>query len=71
MRKTFILFTALVFALSLTAAALAQDDVKQHPSCKYCGMDREKFAHSRMLIETPTGRWWAPAASIAPLWTSP
>ena len=55
MRKTFILFTALIFALSLTAAALAQDEVKKHPSCKYCGMDREKFAHSRMLIEYTDG----------------
>jgi copper chaperone NosL len=24
-------------------------------SCKYCGMDREKFAHSRMLIEYNDG----------------
>jgi copper chaperone NosL len=24
-------------------------------SCKYCGMDREKFAHSRMLIEYDDG----------------
>jgi len=55
MRKTIILFTALVFVLSLTAAAVAQDDVKKYPSCKYCGMDREKFAHSRMLIEYTDG----------------
>jgi len=32
-------------------AALAGDDIHDHPSCKYCGMDRAKFAHSRMLIE--------------------
>ena len=24
-------------------------------SCKYCGMDREKFAHSRMLVEYDDG----------------
>src|SRR5690242_11161675 len=24
-------------------------------SCKYCGMDREQFAHSRMLIEYDDG----------------
>jgi hypothetical protein len=55
MRKTFNLFTALLFALSLTGAALAQDDVAKHPSCKYCGMDRAKFAHSRMLLEYGDG----------------
>ncbi len=28
----------------------SQDDTKKHPSCRYCGMDREMFSHSRMLI---------------------
>jgi copper chaperone NosL len=51
MRKALIFFIALACALSVTATVLAQDDVKKYPSCKYCGMDREKFAHSRMLIE--------------------
>ena len=55
MRKAVILFTAMVFVLSLAAAALAQDDIKKYPSCKYCGMDREKFAHSRMLVEYTDG----------------
>ena len=27
------------------------NDVKEMPACKYCGMSRETFAHSRMLIE--------------------
>ena len=31
------------------------DDVQQHPSCKYCGMDRAKFGHTRMLIEYEDG----------------
>ncbi len=31
--------------------ALAQEDIQKHASCKYCGMDRQKFAHSRMFIE--------------------
>jgi nitrous oxide reductase accessory protein NosL len=26
-------------------------DQKKHASCSYCGMDRVKFAHSRMLID--------------------
>lgn len=30
-------------------------DIAAHTSCQYCGMDREKFAHSRMLIEFDDG----------------
>jgi copper chaperone NosL len=30
-------------------------DAKEIPSCKYCGMNREMFAHSRMLIEYSDG----------------
>ncbi|HBG06384.1 MAG: NosL family protein [Geobacteraceae bacterium GWC2_58_44] len=40
-------------AVSSFAADLA--DVGKHPSCKYCGMDRGKFAHSRVLIEYDDG----------------
>ena len=50
MRKDF-------WALSLTLAilfvgtyALAQQDIDKHAGCKYCGMDRKMFAHSRMLL---------------------
>ena len=35
--------------------ARAQEDIQKYPSCKYCGMDRQKFAHSRMLIEYSDG----------------
>jgi nitrous oxide reductase accessory protein NosL len=40
--------------LFTTLPALAQqapkaEDIQKHPSCKYCGMDREKFNYSRML----------------------
>jgi nitrous oxide reductase accessory protein NosL len=30
-------------------------DIQQHPACKYCGMDRQKFDFSRMLIEYSDG----------------
>lgn len=30
-------------------------DIKETPSCKYCGMDRGKFASTRMLIEYDDG----------------
>lgn len=42
--------------LCLTTLALAahhetQPDQQQHVACPYCGMDRVKFAHSRMMID--------------------
>ena len=44
------------FCLSLGSALWALDnDIKEFPSCKYCGMNRETFAHSRMLIEYSDG----------------
>lgn len=41
----------------LTGGALwaLDNDVKEIPTCKYCGMNREMFAHSRMLIEYGDG----------------
>ena len=42
---------ALVVAfLFIGIHAVAQQDVDKHGSCKYCGMDRKMFAHSRMLL---------------------
>jgi copper chaperone NosL len=43
-------------SLFLGSALWALDnDVKDIPACKYCGMNRETFAHSRMLIEYDDG----------------
>lgn len=50
--------TALVVALTLflgPSLASAQEDIAKRPSCKFCGMDREKFATSRVLIEYEDG----------------
>jgi copper chaperone NosL len=55
MRRMFIFCAAVLFIFAMTAAAPAQDDVIKHPECKYCGMNREYFAHSRMLIEYTDG----------------
>jgi len=45
-----------VFCLAIGSPVWALDnDVKEIPSCKYCGMNRETFAHSRMLIEYNDG----------------
>jgi len=52
---SFFLVMGMAICLSLTGISLAQDDIKKHPSCKYCGMDREKFAFSRMFIEYDDG----------------
>jgi nitrous oxide reductase accessory protein NosL len=54
MKKTGIVVLLVLFAAALTVFAQG-DDIKQFPSCKYCGMDREKFGHSRMLIEYDDG----------------
>jgi copper chaperone NosL len=50
MKKTF-WSLMLAFAMMFTGAfAIAQQDVDKHAACKYCGMDRKMFAHSRMLL---------------------
>ncbi len=49
-------FLPLLLSLALSpGTGRAQDDIKQHPECKYCGMDREEFAHSRVFIESDDG----------------
>jgi nitrous oxide reductase accessory protein NosL len=48
---------AMAFLL-LTAASVfaqAQEDIQKYPSCKYCGMNRQQFAHSRVYIEYDDG----------------
>jgi copper chaperone NosL len=48
-------FLAVAPILALAAAVCAADDMKTHASCNYCGMNRQVFAHSRMLIEYDDG----------------
>jgi copper chaperone NosL len=55
MKKIILLLFSGIFILSLTTILSANEDIKKHPSCPLCGMDREKFAHSRMLIEYDEG----------------
>ena len=50
MKKVLILSTLFLFSSALPMALFAQEDVQKHPSCKYCGMDRAKFAHSRLYV---------------------
>jgi copper chaperone NosL len=54
MRKALVM-VAVAVLVPLAAVLAQQDDIKQTASCKYCGMDREKFSHSRMVIEYDDG----------------
>ena len=49
------LVAAAFLSLSLAPGASAQEDVKGSPTCRHCGMDREKFAMSRMVIQYDDG----------------
>jgi len=47
------IFLLLVLASLSAIPAMAgseSHDIKMHPECLFCGMDREKFAHSRIVI---------------------
>lgn len=48
---------AIAFAVAVPAPAPAGDldDVQAAPSCRHCGMDRQKFASSRMVIRYDDG----------------
>jgi nitrous oxide reductase accessory protein NosL len=53
-----IMLLTLLLSISFFAmhgAAMAQEDVAKHPDCPYCGMDRAKFAHSRVYVEYDDG----------------
>jgi nitrous oxide reductase accessory protein NosL len=45
----------LAAVLCLTAAVPLADDIRQHPECRYCGMDRNTFGYSRMLVRYVDG----------------
>ena len=53
MRKKglFVLAMALFLFITMAVFAQAQEDIQKHPSCRYCGMNRQQFAHSRIFIE--------------------
>jgi nitrous oxide reductase accessory protein NosL len=54
-RRTALALLTIASVLFFCLSAAAADDIQEHPSCKFCGMDRAKFAHSRMLIEYENG----------------
>jgi copper chaperone NosL len=48
-KRIVLLGFCILFSFASAAVLLAQDDVQKHSACQYCGMDRAKFAHSRMM----------------------
>jgi copper chaperone NosL len=50
MKKGMLFVVLFSFLLSMTGVGFGSDDIQKEPACKYCGMDRGKFAHSRMLV---------------------
>ncbi len=54
-KRVLLLAAALFFAAVSISFAQKAPDIQGHPSCKYCGMDREQFAYSRFLIEYDDG----------------
>ena len=39
----------------VSGAGAAEKDIEKIPSCQYCGMDREKFGSTRMIVEYANG----------------
>lgn len=50
-----VLAGAFVLLVGGTSAVAAEKDVEKIPSCQYCGMDRGKFASTRMIVEYANG----------------
>ena len=51
MRRIVLIFGLMVL-LGVSASVYGgEDDIAKYPECPLCGMDRAKFAHSRMLLE--------------------
>lgn len=55
MRTVILLIFGLYCSVVPAAIAAPPADVVQYPACRHCGMDREKFSHSRMFIAYEDG----------------
>jgi copper chaperone NosL len=53
--KKYLTAAAAVLILSFASVLSAGEDIMDHKACKYCNMDRQAFAHSRMLINYTDG----------------
>jgi len=50
MKKTILTIILSSFLLFIAGTVLAHEDIQKVPTCLFCGMDRAKFAHSRMFV---------------------
>lgn len=55
MRLLILVGVCITFFVASGTGVFAQADVDKHKACIHCGMDREKFAQSRMLITYEDG----------------
>jgi len=55
MKKSILSVLIIACMLSITGIAFGDADIQKDPSCKYCGMNRTQFAHSRMVVEYEDG----------------
>jgi len=55
MKGTLLVMIATALLLVFAGMALAESDMQKVPSCTYCGMDRTRFAHSRMFVTFDDG----------------
>ena len=63
MKRILFVLTIALGCLSALAFASDMQDIELHPSCSYCGMNRDMFAQSRMLI-TYSDEHQFPACSL-------
>jgi copper chaperone NosL len=56
MNKRLICIGMILFSLLMVNLVMAADDIKEFPSCKYCGMDRQKFDFSRTYTDFSDGK---------------
>ena len=61
-------FLGLFVLAAFFTPALAFEDVSVHPSCAICGMDRDAFGHSRMLIEFEDGKTFGTCSLRCAAW---
>jgi copper chaperone NosL len=50
MKKRILSVLILACVFTIGGVAFGDADIQKDPSCKYCGMDRARFAHSRMVV---------------------
>jgi hypothetical protein len=55
MRSALLVVVLVLLAGLGLGIAAEQDDIAKNPTCPYCGMDRAKFAHSRMHVKYDDG----------------